>query len=91
MAKVAALVGLLVLTTIANARADPNCAVWRIAQKRTLTKWGYSEPKCGWTVGGYTCAPPMRAVFGWQGRWPVFITPPRGWLIKNYFSTIPSC
>ena len=52
----AILVGLFALMTITDARAEPNLAVWRIAQERMLLKWRYSEPKCGWTVGGYTCS-----------------------------------
>ena len=55
MAKIAALAVLLTLTTSPAALADPNLLVWRIAHERMLAKWRHSEPRCGWTVGGYTC------------------------------------
>jgi hypothetical protein len=63
MAKIATLVGLLLLTANMPARAEPNFAVWRIAHERLLAKWRCSEPRCGWTVGGYTCSSPKRARF----------------------------
>jgi hypothetical protein len=56
MAKIATLVGLLLLMANMPARAEPNFAVWRIAHERLLAKWRCSEPRCGWTVGGYTCS-----------------------------------
>jgi hypothetical protein len=58
MAKVATLVALLMLTTMAGARAQDNlvsCAVWMEANARMLARWQHSEPRCGWTVGGNTC------------------------------------
>jgi hypothetical protein len=58
MAKIAALAGLLLLMANAPARAEPNFAVWRVAHERLLCKWRHSEPRCGWTVGGYTCGSP---------------------------------
>jgi hypothetical protein len=73
-AKVAALVGLLAPMTITNARADLNCAVWRIAHERMPAKWGYSEPKCGWTVGGYTCSSLKRPDSGGAPRSPLYRT-----------------
>ena len=64
MAKIAALAELLVLMTNIIARADPSYAVWadqsyivwRRAHERLLAKWRASEPRCGWTAGGYACA-----------------------------------
>jgi hypothetical protein len=56
MAKIAALIGLLVLMASTPVRAEPNFAVWRIAHERLLAKWRCAEPRCGWTVGGYTCS-----------------------------------
>jgi hypothetical protein len=55
MAKIA-LIGLLLLVASAPAHAEPNFAVWRIAHEQLLAKWRCSEPRCGWTVGGYTCS-----------------------------------
>jgi hypothetical protein len=61
MAKIAALAVLLVLTASSNALADENLLVWRIAHERMLAKWRHAEPRCGWTVGGYTCSSPRRS------------------------------
>jgi len=55
MARIAALAVLLTLATSSAALADPNLLVWRIAHERMLAKWRHAEPRCGWTVGGYTC------------------------------------
>ena len=62
MAKIAALAVLLTLATSPAALADPNLLVWWIAHERMLAKWRHAEPRCGWTVGGYTCAPFRRWV-----------------------------
>ena len=51
----AALIAALILSTISNAAADPNFAVWACAHERMVAKWHHAEPRCGWTVGGYTC------------------------------------
>jgi hypothetical protein len=51
---------LLLLATSADALADPNYFVWRIAHERLVAKWCRAEPRCGWTVGGYTCRSPRR-------------------------------
>jgi hypothetical protein len=57
MAKIATLAGMLVLmTNTVVARADPSYTVWRLAHERLLAKWRASEPRCGWTAGGYTCS-----------------------------------
>jgi hypothetical protein len=53
--KIAALAGLLLLMAGTDVRADPSYAVWLMAHERMLAKWRHSEPRCGWTVGGYTC------------------------------------
>jgi hypothetical protein len=55
MTRIAVLLGLL-LTASASARAEPNFEVWRVAHERLLAKWRCAEPRCGWTVGGYTCS-----------------------------------
>ena len=62
MAKIAVLAVLLTLPTSPAALADPNLLVWGIAHERMLAKWRHAEPRCGWTVGGYTCAPLRRLV-----------------------------
>jgi hypothetical protein len=62
MAKIAALAVLLTLATSPAALADPNLLVWRIAHERMLAKWRRAEPRCGWTVGGYTCVPIGRLI-----------------------------
>jgi hypothetical protein len=46
---------LLTLMAISEAPAEPNYAVWSAAHARMLAKWRCAEPRCGWTVGGYTC------------------------------------
>jgi hypothetical protein len=51
----AALVVALSLSAISNASAEPNFAVWACAHERMVAKWRHAEPRCGWTVGGYTC------------------------------------
>jgi hypothetical protein len=61
MAKIAALVGLLLVTVGTSAKAEPNYWAWRLAHERLLAKWRCSEPRCGWTVGGYTCASPRHS------------------------------
>jgi hypothetical protein len=53
---VCALAGVLTLASMAPAAAEPNYFVWQIAHERMLAKWRHSEPRCGWTVGGYRCA-----------------------------------
>jgi hypothetical protein len=55
MARVAGLAILLSLVASTDARAEPNYFAWRIAHERMLAKWWRAEPRCGWTVGGYTC------------------------------------
>jgi len=70
--KIPTLVGLLVLMTNIVARADPSYAVWadqsyivwRLAHERLLAKWRASEPRCGWTAGGYACASRKRSGYG---------------------------
>jgi hypothetical protein len=62
MARIAALAVLLTLTASSNVLANENLLVWRIAHERMLAKWRHAEPRCGWTVGGYTCAPLRRLV-----------------------------
>src|SRR3974377_118779 len=47
---------LLLLLAISEAPADPDYLMWCIAHQRMLAKWRYSEPRCGWTVGGNTCS-----------------------------------
>src|SRR5262245_57590474 len=62
--KIPTLVGLLVLMTNIVARADPSYVVWRLAHERLLAKWRASEPRCGWTAGGYACASRKRSGYG---------------------------
>jgi len=52
----AGLAGLLTVMAISESPAQPNYAVWRMAHERMLAKWRCAEPRCGWTVGGYTCS-----------------------------------
>jgi len=60
MTKLAAgLVGLLIAATVTAASAGPNYLVWSIAHERMVMGWRSAEPRCGWTVGGYTCSPRM--------------------------------
>jgi hypothetical protein len=54
MSRVAGAVVVSLLLTI-EARAEPNYAVWSIAHERMMASWRRAEPRCGWTVGGYTC------------------------------------
>jgi len=68
MARIAPLAGLLLLMTNTLARADPSYAVWdqsyivwRFAHERLLAKWRASEPRCGWTAGGYACSTRKRS------------------------------
>jgi hypothetical protein len=51
----AVLIVALTLSAISSACADPNFAVWAYAHERMVAKWRHAEPRCGWTVGGYTC------------------------------------
>ena len=51
------LIGFLVATAVTGASAGPNYLVWSIAHERMVMGWRCSEPRCGWTVGGYTCSP----------------------------------
>jgi hypothetical protein len=51
----AALLIVLNLGAISTASAEPNFAVWACAHERMVAKWRHAEPRCGWTVGGYTC------------------------------------
>jgi hypothetical protein len=53
---IAGLAGLLTLMMITESPAEPNYAVWRVAHERMVAKWRCSEPRCGWTVGGYSCS-----------------------------------
>jgi hypothetical protein len=46
---------LLMLLASTEAPADPDYLMWCIAHQRMLTRWAHAEPRCGWTVGGYTC------------------------------------
>jgi len=50
---------LLALMAMGPARAEPNYAVWMVAHERMVARWRCAEPRCGWTVGGYTCASRM--------------------------------
>jgi hypothetical protein len=61
MAGIAALAAALTMLTNAVAQAEGSYLVWRIAHERMVAKWRCSEPRCGWTVGGYTCSSPRRA------------------------------
>jgi hypothetical protein len=51
----AALLIVLSLGANSNALAEPNFGVWACAHERMVAKWRHAEPRCGWTVGGYTC------------------------------------
>jgi hypothetical protein len=51
------LIGFLIATTVTGASAGPNYLVWSIAHERMVMGWRSSEPRCGWTVSGYTCSP----------------------------------
>jgi len=52
----AAVACLLTLMTVSATRAEPDYFVWSVAHERMLARWRWAEPRCGWTVGGYTCA-----------------------------------
>jgi len=54
IATVVALVG-FVLSAAPVARAEGDLLVWCIAHARMEARWQRAEPKCGWTVAGYTC------------------------------------
>jgi hypothetical protein len=47
---------LFALLPVSEAPAEPNYAVWLIAHERMVASWRRAEPRCGWTVGGHTCA-----------------------------------
>jgi hypothetical protein len=55
IATVVALVSVVLTVTGSSARAEGDLLVWCIAHQRMEAKWRSAEPKCGWTVGGYTC------------------------------------
>ena len=52
----AASIFLTILLPASEAPADPNYAVWLCAHERMVANWRRAEPRCGWTVGGYTCS-----------------------------------
>jgi hypothetical protein len=52
---VLALSGIVVIGAAPPARAEGDLLVWCIAHARMEAKWQRAEPKCGWTVAGYTC------------------------------------
>jgi hypothetical protein len=52
----AAVTCLMMLMRATEAAAEPNYAVWLMAHERMVAKWRHAEPRCGWTVGGNTCA-----------------------------------
>jgi hypothetical protein len=49
------LVGVALMIANSSARAEGDLLAWCIAHQRMEAKWQRAEPKCGWTVGGYTC------------------------------------
>jgi hypothetical protein len=55
IATIVALVGIVLIGTNSAVRAEGDLLVWCIAHARMEAKWQRAEPKCGWTVGGYTC------------------------------------
>jgi hypothetical protein len=55
IATIVALAGFVLMVTSPSARAEGDLLVWCIAHARMEAKWQASEPKCGWTVAGYTC------------------------------------
>ena len=55
IATIVALSGVMVIDAATGARAEGDLLVWCIAHQRMEAKWRAAEPKCGWTVGGYTC------------------------------------
>jgi hypothetical protein len=56
----AASIFLTILLPASEAPADPNYAVWLCAHERMVANWRRAEPRCGWTVGGYTCSKASR-------------------------------
>jgi hypothetical protein len=42
-------------STTTPVHADPNLLVWRIAHDCMVARWQRAEPRCGWTVAGYSC------------------------------------
>jgi hypothetical protein len=55
IATIVALAGVALVGTAPGVRAEGDLLVWCIAHQRMEAKWRSAEPKCGWTVGGYTC------------------------------------
>jgi hypothetical protein len=55
IATIIALAGFVLTVANSSARAEGDLLVWCIAHQRMEAKWQRAEPKCGWTVGGYTC------------------------------------
>jgi hypothetical protein len=53
---IAVVVFLSTLMATSQSRAEPDYAVWMAAHERMLAKWRCQQPRCGWTVGGYTCS-----------------------------------
>jgi hypothetical protein len=45
----------LMCVPLTPVHANENFAVWAAAHERLIAKWRH-EPRCGWTVGGYTCS-----------------------------------
>ena len=55
IATIVALAGFVLTVTSPSARAEGDLLAWCIAHNRMVAKWRAAEPRCGWTVGGYTC------------------------------------
>ena len=55
IATIVALVAVALVGTAPAVHAEGDLLVWCIAHQRMEAKWQRAEPKCGWTVGGYTC------------------------------------
>jgi len=55
IATIVALAGLVLTVTSSSTRAEGDLLAWCIAHNRMVAKWRAAEPRCGWTVGGYTC------------------------------------
>jgi hypothetical protein len=53
---IVALTGFVLMVTSPSVRAEGDLLAWCIAHDRMVAKWRAAEPRCGWTVGGYTCA-----------------------------------
>jgi hypothetical protein len=54
-----AIVAMAVLSTCGAAppaRAWENFEAWAVAHHQMVARWKRMEPRCGWTVGGYSCA-----------------------------------